>query len=101
MNYEIVFHKDARKEIIKLDNSVQLQVAKQINKLEINPYSGKNLGNKNGIDLTGLKSIYADNKKIRIVYQVIEDKVVVFIVAIGKRDDFEVYKTAFERISNN
>jgi mRNA interferase RelE/StbE len=50
------------------------------------------------IDLSGLRKIYIDNKKVRIVYKIIEDKIKIFVVAVGKREDMEVYKKASSRL---
>jgi mRNA interferase RelE/StbE len=61
------------------------------------PELGQDLGNKNNMDLTGLKKIYFDNKRYRVVYEVIEAEVIIYIVAIGKRDKMEVYMKACER----
>jgi mRNA-degrading endonuclease RelE of RelBE toxin-antitoxin system len=35
---------------------------------------------------------------VRIVYKVIDEKIEIFIIAVGKRDDMSVYKTANKRI---
>ena len=98
MNYNIIFHPEAKKELDSLDGSVKIKVLKQINKLKTNPILGYDLGNKAGIDLTGYRKLYADKKKIRIVYEIIEDEILVSIIAIGKREDLEVYKTALKRM---
>jgi len=37
-------------------------------------------------------------KQLRIVYQIIDDKIIVEIIAIGKRDDMDVYKKASDRL---
>jgi mRNA-degrading endonuclease RelE of RelBE toxin-antitoxin system len=42
--------------------------------------------------------MYADDKRIRIVYRIWEGTLNVLIIAIGKRDDFEVYKDAEKRL---
>ena len=42
--------------------------------------------------------MYACKKQIRIVYSVVENVLFVNIIAIGKREDMEVYKTASERV---
>lgn len=44
------------------------------------------------------QKIYAVNKKIRIIYQVKNDVLVVFVIAIGKRENKEVYWEAEQRI---
>ena len=97
MNYKIKFHPLAEKELNKLDGSVKILVVKQISKLSNNPEYGEDLGNKHGYDLTGYKKIYVNNKKIRIIYKIEKEKVLIKIIAIGKRNDFEVYQDADKR----
>lgn len=41
--------------------------------------------------------MYACKKQIRIVYSVVENILLINIIAIGKREDMEVYSTAAER----
>ena len=96
--YNVRLIPSARKDFEKLDGRRKNLVAKQLLKLEENPYAGKHLGNRSGIDLTGYYKLYADKKKIRIVYSVIEASVVVKIIAIGERDDLTVYREAVKRI---
>lgn len=98
MTYEIEFHEEALKEFLSLDGSVRKLVAKQIQKISTAPQLGEELGNKNGIDLSGCLKMYAYQKRIRIVYEIFEQKVVVHILAIGKREDMEAYKDALKRI---
>ena len=97
MLYKIKFHPLAEKELLNLDGSVKKLVIKQITKLSNNPNYGEDLGNKHGFDLTGYKKIYVNNKKIRIIYKVENEKVLIEIIAIGKREDFEVYQDADKR----
>ena len=59
--------------------------------LLISPKLGELLGNKNGINLTGLRKMYVAKKQIRIVYEIVENIIVVKVLAIGKRKDMEVY----------
>ena len=42
--------------------------------------------------------MYADNKQIRIVYKIIEDKIIIEVVAVGKRSEMEVYDKASKRV---
>ncbi|MGE4400021.1 MAG: type II toxin-antitoxin system RelE/ParE family toxin [Campylobacterales bacterium] len=98
MTYEIEFHEEALEEFLSLDGSVRKLVAKQIKKISASPQLGEELGNKNGIDLTGCRKMYVDQKRVRIVYEIIERKVVVHIVAIGKREEMQVYKDALKRL---
>lgn len=97
MSYEILFHPEAEKELSKLDKSIKLLVLKQIKKLEENPHLGKELGNKADLDLSGLYAMYVFKKKYRIVYSIEKQKIKVYIIAIGKRDDISVYKKASGR----
>nr|WP_275758717.1 hypothetical protein [Sulfurimonas sp. SAG-AH-194-C21] len=41
--------------------------------------------------------MYVAKKQIRIIYEIIEKIVVVKVIAIGKREDMEVYKKAKQR----
>lgn len=98
MSYSVKFHPDAEKEFLELDKGVRERVAKQLVKITTHPELGERLGNRNGIDLSGYRKMYAEKKKIRIVYEVVEDEIVIYIMAIGERDDMTVYKTALKRL---
>jgi mRNA interferase RelE/StbE len=96
--YKISFHPEAQKELLSLDGSIRIIVLKQIKKLEQFPQLGELLGNKHGYDLTGYRKLYANKKNIRIVYSIIEEQILVKIISIGKREDFQVYKDANSRL---
>jgi mRNA interferase RelE/StbE len=84
----------------KLDGSQKLQIAKQLVKLEKGPGIGKQLGSKMGIDLTGYFKLYADKKRLRIVYTVEADTIITIkVIAIGQREDMEAYRLAWKRIT--
>ena len=87
---------EAHTDFNKLDGSVKKQVLKQLVKLEENPKYGSPLGNKAGINLEGYLKLYADKKRIRIVYQEIGH--IIKVIAIDKREDMEVYRIALKRI---
>jgi len=87
---------EARADFKALDGRQKIPVAKQLAKLERDPPIGKHLGNKMGMDLTGYYKLYADNKRIRIVYSIEDD--LIKIIAIGEREDLEVYQLASKRI---
>ncbi|MCP5052392.1 MAG: type II toxin-antitoxin system RelE/ParE family toxin, partial [bacterium] len=80
-----------------LDGSIKKVVLKQVKKLQKSPTLGEKLGNKAGLDLTGYWKIYVFKKKIRIVYRIQEGMLMVFIIAIGKREDMAVYQISSER----
>jgi mRNA interferase RelE/StbE len=98
LEYEIKFHPEALKEFSALDGSVKKLVKKQLDKLKTSPLLGEELGNKNGFDLTGYRKMYACKKQVRIVYSVVENVLLVNIIAIGKREDLEVYESASQRV---
>mgnify|MGYP000918073613 CR=1 FL=1 len=88
---------EARDDFKALDGRQKVLVAKQLTKLERDPYVGRHLGNKMGMDLTGYYKLYADGKRIRIVYSIVDD--FIEVVAIGEREDMEVYRSASLRIA--
>ena len=95
--YEIKYHPLIEKDLQQLNNSIRIEVFKKIKKIQQSPELGLDLGNKNGLNLTGLKKMYVAKKKIRIVYEIIETIVVIKVLAVGKREDMQVYKEATER----
>ncbi|MDF1879197.1 type II toxin-antitoxin system RelE/ParE family toxin [Sulfurimonas sp. SAG-AH-194-C20] len=98
MIYSIVVKEDAKKDLKEFDRSQQILIVKQFHKIAKSPELGGLLGNKNGYDLSGCRKMYADGKKIRIVYKIVEEKIIIEVVALGKRDEMEVYKKASQRV---
>ena len=98
MIYEIVLKKEADEELGNLSHNQKIMIFKQLNKLKISPQLGIPLGKKAGYDLTGYRKMYANKKQLRIVYKIIEEKIIVEVIAIGKRDEMDVYKKASERL---
>jgi len=96
--YSVLLIAEARADFQRLDKGRKLKVAKLLKQLESNPYKGEHLGNKAGINLTGYYKLYADKKKIRIVYTVIEKEIVVKVIAIGPRKEMIVYREAILRL---
>ena len=96
--YDYKFHPEAEKELAKLNRSVQILFTKALKKILKSPELGLDLGNKNSLDLSGLKKMYFDNKRYRIVYEVFEEEILIHLVAIGKRDKMDLYKKAGERV---
>ena len=95
--YEIKYHPLIEKDLKQLNNSILIEVFKKIKKIQKSPELGELLGNKNGMNLTGLRKMYVAKKQIRIVYEVIENIVLIKVLAIGKREDMEVYKQVAQR----
>ncbi len=98
MTYKVLFHPDAAKEVARLDNRVKILVLKQIKKLSKTPGLGSELGNRQGVNLSGYRKLYADKKKIRIVYTIVDEKVLIQIIAIGKREGMKVYQNTAARL---
>lgn len=94
MSYTVKFREDALKEWQKLDKAIQQQFARKLKKCCENPHvpSAK---------LRGIKDCYKIKLRtsgFRLVYQVIDDTLVIAVVAVGKRECSEVYNLASERL---
>lgn len=95
--YEIKYHPLVETDLKQLNHSVRLEVFKKLKKIQQTPELGKPLGNKNNMNLSGLFKVYVAKKQVRIVYEIIENILVVKVIAIGKRERMEVYKQVEER----
>ena len=95
--YEVKNHPLVEGDLKKLDHSLRLLVFKKLKKLQNTPKLGEALGNKNNLDLSGMYKMYVAKKKVRIVYEIFDGELIVYIVAIGKRDEMEVYIKASQR----
>jgi mRNA interferase RelE/StbE len=94
MTYTVKFREDALQEWQKLDKVIQQQFAKKLKKCSENPHipSAK---------LHGIKDCYQIKLRasgFRLVYQVIDDQLIIAVVAVGKRERSDVYKLASERM---
>jgi mRNA interferase RelE/StbE len=93
-NFSLEFHVLALKEWQKLDNSVKDQFKKHLEKRLLNPRvaSAKLHG-----DLDNFYKIKLRSIGYRLVYEVINHKLVIVVIAVGKRNQEEVYKKASSR----
>jgi mRNA interferase RelE/StbE len=96
--YAIEFFPEVEDDLKQLDHRVRLLVFKQLKKLSQSPQLGDLLGNKAGMDLSGCRKMYVDHKRVRIVYRIIEEVIIVEVIAIAQRDDMSVYREASQRI---
>lgn len=96
--YRVEFFPEVEDDLKQLDHRVRLLVFKQLKKLSQSPQLGDLLGNKAGMDLSGCRKMYVDHKRVRIVYRIIEEVIVVEVIAIAQRDDMSVYREASQRI---
>ena len=92
--YSLEFNVLALKEWQKLDNSVRSQFKKQLEKRIQNPRiaSAKLHG-----DLDNFYKIKLAALGYRLVYEVIDHRLVILIIAIEKRNQSVVYKDASKR----
>ncbi len=103
MTWKIEYLEEAKKDLKKFDHSVQVQVLKGIQKVAANPVSiyeggyGKPLGNKQGLNLSGLLKIKFRDLGIRVVYKVEYSDTAMRIIVISARADDAVYKAAAKR----
>lgn len=94
--YEIEFLDDAFKEWKKLGPDVRKQFARKLEERLVQPrvVSAR---------LSGMRDCYKIKLKsagYRLVYQVEDDKLIVLVVAIGRRERNAVYKTAAGRVAD-
>ena len=103
MTWQVEFLEEAKKDMTRLDHSVQVQVFKGIRKVAQNPLSadeggyGKPLGNKSGNDLTNLFKIKFRDLGIRVVYKTEIVDAIMKIIVVSARTDEQVYKEAAKR----
>ena len=53
--YKYKFYEEAEKDFAKLDNNIRILFAKKLKQIIENPEISKDLGNKNNLNLSGLK----------------------------------------------
>ncbi len=93
MSYELAFLDEALKEWRKLDNATREQFKSKLAERLLNPKVPS-------ARLHGAKERYKiklRNAGFRLVYQVKDRELLVLVVAVGKRERNEVYKTAERR----
>ncbi|MDD2402268.1 MAG: addiction module toxin RelE [Clostridia bacterium] len=97
--YKIKFFKEAETEFKSLDNNLFLKISKVLAKLSANPLAySEPLGQKMGINLTGLRKVYVDNKRVRVVFMILDNRLIILVISINKRDRGKVYHLTNARI---
>lgn len=96
--YALKLHPKVEDDLKELDHSLRLLAFKKLHQLQQSPELGLPLGNKNNMNLSGFKKVYVDKKRVRIIYEVQDEILSIYTIAIGKRDDMEVYKKANDRL---
>jgi mRNA interferase RelE/StbE len=92
--YSLEFHELALKEWKKLDGSIKVQFKNALSKRLATPHvpSAKLHG-----DLQNTYKIKLRDVGYRLVYEVIDQQLVVMVIAVGKRDHNEAYQRAVKR----
>ena len=94
MTYELEFDPRALKEWHKLGDTVKAQIKKKLAGVLLNPRI-------ESARLHGLPDCYKIKLKssgFRLVYQVQDNVVTIFVIAIGKREKSAVYQDATKRL---
>ena len=76
--FKIKFLKEAETEFKNLDNNLFLKASKILTKLSQDPFAySEPLGQKMNLNLTGLRKAYVDDKKVRIVFMILENLLII------------------------
>lgn len=95
MTYKLSFLSSAKKEWEKLAPPIQRQFKTKISQRLENPCVPKD-------KLAGMSDCYKIKLRAsgyRLVYKVINDKISIQVISVGKRDKDEVYRLAHKRMS--
>ena len=94
MIYKVKIRAEALKEWNGLDSAVREQFSKKLKKLRENPHvpSARLTG------IAGCYKIKLRSSGFRLVYQVIDEELIIAVVAVGKRERSQAYKLASERL---
>ncbi|PVZ35194.1 type II toxin-antitoxin system RelE/ParE family toxin [Pseudomonas sp. CC120222-01a] len=93
-SYDLEFDVRARKEFGKLDGSLQLQFARKLKERLAQPRVEKD-------KLSGMADCYKIKLRsagYRLVYRVVDHRVVVIVIAVGKRERSAAYDAARSRL---
>ena len=94
MTYSLEFHEDALKEWNDLDGSIKSQFKKQLEKRMENPHvPSARLSN----DLADCYKIKLQKIGYRLVYEVIDNRLVIIVLSVGRRDGLQAYIKASKR----
>jgi mRNA interferase RelE/StbE len=89
--YGVLFTREAKRNVEKLDPSIRKIITKAIESLAVNPGKGKPLA----YDLAGLHSLRTSD--YRIIYRIREKELFIIVIAVGHRK--EIYEKLKELVS--
>jgi mRNA interferase RelE/StbE len=84
MKYRLVYTKEAKKNIEKLDPSIRELIEKALETLSLDPFRGRQLS----YELAGLRSFRTSD--YRIIYRIKKRQVLIIVISVGHRR--EIYK---------
>ncbi len=93
MSYDLAFHPKALKEWKKLEANIKEQFKKKLKERLENPKIAKD-------KLSGFEDVYKIKLRTfgyRLAYRVDDNKIVVIVLAIGKREKDKIYKILKQR----
>ena len=94
MNYFLDFHPKALREWKNLNQSIKLQFHKKLKERLENPRVPKD-------KLSGYENMYKIKLRssgFRLVYEVKDNEIVVYVVSVGKRENNKVYDNLKDRV---
>ncbi len=89
--YTILFTREAKRNVEKLDPSIRKIIARALKSLAANPHKGKPLA----YELAGLHSLRTSD--YRIIYRIKAKQLLIIVIAVGHRR--EIYKKLKELLS--
>ena len=93
--YSLEFLPSARKEWDKIGSTVQKQFVKKLRERLDTPH----VASARLRDMPDCYKIKLRSAGYRLVYRVQDDRIVVQVIAVGRRDRSQVYRAASERLS--
>jgi len=95
MSWTIIYHQDVEGDLESVGPSAARRIMRAIDtKLTTEPLQ---CGASLSANLSGFRKLRIGD--YRVVYQAVEAKIIVFVLAVGPRRDKEIYKTATKRIA--
>jgi len=97
MSYKLVFLKKSEKEWKKLNAPIREQFKKKLLKRLENPHVPHD-------KLSGFPNVYKIKLRssgFRLAYEVVDEKVIVVVLSVGKRENNDVYDEVEKRMSKS
>ncbi|HIP28813.1 MAG TPA: type II toxin-antitoxin system RelE/ParE family toxin [Sulfurovum sp.] len=94
MTYKLIFLKKSKKEWEKLSSPVRDQFKKKLDKRLSNPHVPHD-------KLSGFSNVYKIKLRssgFRLAYEVVDERVIVIVLSVGKRENNDVYDELKKRM---